>query len=257
MRNDQTRTIFTAQECETTSRLLAKIVLLGGLIITSVYLLTPVTATAAIARSISAGGSTASSTGLTAYRYDQAQSAMGQGDFELAGLRLTLLAEQGHREAQYLLGIAYGSGLGVTLDTREAARWYERAAAGGHRDAQYNLGVAYSMGIGVAVDSARAVNWWQKAAARGSTDAQFNLGLMYAQGEGVTQDMLEASKWWLKAALQGDAAAQYALGLMYVRGDGIAQDLNKALKWWFLSASQGFERAQSALGKLGLAVTPR
>ena len=258
MGNDYTRTISTAQECETTAQLLLKIALLGSLIIASAYMLTPFTAQAAVARLDHVGlpfASSVANAGLIAHRYSQVRAAMEQGDFELASLPLTLLAEQGHSEAQYLLGIAHGTGLGVTHDMRESVRWYKRAAVNGHRDAQYNLGVAYSMGTGIAIDATKAVSWWHKAAVQDSTDAQFNLGLMYAQGEGVNKDMLEASKWWLKAALRGDAAAQYALGLMYVRGDGVAQDLNQALKWWYLSASQGFERAQSALRKLGLIVT--
>jgi TPR repeat protein len=49
-------------------------------------------------------------------------------------------AEQGHTEAQIMLGIAYENGLGVDKDTSEAVVWYRRAAANGYADAQFEMG---------------------------------------------------------------------------------------------------------------------
>ena len=189
-------------------------------------------------------------TGLLNHRFRKAQEAAEQGDYDQAALILRLLAEQGRPDPQFLLGLAYSSGVGIKLDRQQAIRWYQRAAAQGHVDAQYHLGMAYTTGKGVNSDNIKAAGWWRKAAVQGNTDAQFNLGLLYAQGEGVVKNMMEAARWWFQAASHGDAAAQYALGLMYVRGEGVSQDLNEAVKWWYLAASQGFERAQDALQML-------
>lgn len=196
-------------------------------------------------------------TGLLNHRFRKAQEAAEQENYDQAALILRLLAEQGHPDPQFLLGLAYSSGLGIKLDRQQAIRWYQRAAEQGHVDAQYNMGVVYATGNGVAIDATKAAGWFHRAALQGSTEAQFNLGLFYANGTGVPKNMFQAGHWWYQAAMHGDAAAQYALGLMFVRGDGVPQDINKAMHWWYLSASQGFELAQNALHELGLIVLPQ
>ena len=212
----------------------------------------PAHETALTARQISVDGLTKDiqSTGLSAHRFMEVETALEQEQYEQVALPLQLLALQGHQDAQFLLGLVYSNGLGVGSDLQQAIHWYELAAKQGHIDAQYNLGVAYSTGKGVNSDNIKAAGWWRKAAVQGNTDAQFNLGLLYAQGQGVVKNLMEAARWWFQAASHGDPAAQYALGLMYVRGEGVSQDLNEAVKWWYLAATQGFERAQDALQML-------
>ncbi|MDX1487059.1 MAG: tetratricopeptide repeat protein, partial [Acidiferrobacterales bacterium] len=215
---------------------LAKLLLYTSLVFTAAAFLIPTGSHAAV----SADGSAFQATitpeiakrGALQQHFREAKEALEVEDLERGHELLRLLAEQGHVDAQFMLGIIYSSGVGLPEDMGRAAHWYRQAAEQGHVDAQYNLGVAYSMGSGVVADSMQAASWYEKAAYQGSTDAQFNLGLLYAQGDGVSKDMLEAAKWWYKAAAKGDAAAQYALGLMYVRGDGVAQNIDEALKWW-------------------------
>lgn len=255
--------------------------LIGGFILTVPYLLVPAPADATITRHDRGTETTAPAshllapqvegdrsddprltheilnTGLLNHRFRKAQEAAEQEDYDQAALILILLAEQGHPDAQFLLGLAYSSGLGVKLDRQQAIRWYQRAAEQGHVDAQYNMGVAYVTGNGVAADATKAAGWYRRAALQGSTEAQFNLGLLYANGAGVPKNMFQASHWWYQAAMHGDAAAQYALGLMFVRGDGVPQDINEGVHWWYLSASQGFELAQNALHELGIIVLPQ
>jgi TPR repeat protein len=45
-------------------------------------------------------------------------------------------AEQGHAEAQFLLGVMYREGEGVPQDFAEAQVWFNLAAAQGHRGAK-------------------------------------------------------------------------------------------------------------------------
>ena len=80
----------------------------------------------------------------------------------------------------------------------------------GHADAQYNLGVMYNNGQGVTQDYAEAMRWFRKAAEQGWAEAQYNLGVMYNNGQGVTQDYVQAAKWYRKAAEQGLADAQHS-----------------------------------------------
>ena len=77
----------------------------------------------------------------------------------------------------------------------------------GHVDAQYNLGLMYKNGQGVLQDYGAAVKWYRKAAERGYASAQINLGLMYYDGEGVSQDTIAAHMWWNIAAANGRTTA--------------------------------------------------
>jgi localization factor PodJL len=56
-------------------------------------------------------------------------------------------------------------------DPRAALHWFHAAAEHGVKDSQYNLGVIYSRGIGVSVDRREAYKWFAIAAASGDEDA--------------------------------------------------------------------------------------
>ena len=49
-------------------------------------------------------------------------------------------AEKGDSTAQYFLGAMYAKGEGVPKDNAEAVKWFRKAAEQGHTDAQYILG---------------------------------------------------------------------------------------------------------------------
>jgi TPR repeat protein len=48
-------------------------------------------------------------------------------------------ADQGHSGAQYLLGLCYYYGEGVTKDHAEAKKWLSKSAAQGNKDAKVAL----------------------------------------------------------------------------------------------------------------------
>ena len=54
-------------------------------------------------------------------------AAYEKGDYVTAFQGSKYLAEQGHAEAQYKLGVLYNKGHGVTQDYKEAAKWYQEA----------------------------------------------------------------------------------------------------------------------------------
>jgi hypothetical protein len=82
--------------------------------------------------------------------------AYQRGDFEAALQEWRPLAEQGHAEAQFNLGIMYDVGRGLAQDLTEAAKWYRKAADQGYSEAQFFLGFLYTAGLGVAQDNAEA-----------------------------------------------------------------------------------------------------
>jgi len=80
-----------------------------------------------------------------------------------------LAAEQGYREGFWLLGLAYGCGIGVSdSDMEEAAKWFERAAYEPHPQAAQQLGRMYARGIGVLKSPLNAYKWlmWGKLMAK-------------------------------------------------------------------------------------------
>ena len=126
--------------------------------------------------------------------------AYERGDYATALVEWVPLAEQGHADAQFYLGILYDLGIGVPQDYAEAVKWYRLAVEQGNANAQNNLGVMYHDGDGVTQDYAEAVKWYRPAADQGMTKSQINIGFMHQYGKGVTQDYVQAHKWYNIAA---------------------------------------------------------
>jgi TPR repeat protein len=123
-------------------------------------------------------------------------------------------------------------------DYGEAYRLFEPLAEQGHANAQFNLGVMYYKGQGVPQDYAEAAKWYRKTAEQGDAKAQFNLGFLYENGRGVPQNYAEAAKWYRKAAEQGNIKAQVNLGVMYYKGQGVSQNYILAHMWINLGVSR-------------------
>lgn len=126
--------------------------------------------------------------------------------------QLWLPAHRGDPNAQYSLGLMYGSGNGIAKNLTEAAKWYRRAADQGHAKAQAMLGLLFNTGQGVPQSHTEAVKWWRKAADQGDPDARFNLGMAYWKGEGVAQDFDKASALFRSMAPAGSSYARSVLG---------------------------------------------
>lgn len=156
-------------------------------------------------------------------------------------------AENGHVEAQFVLGTMYRTGRGVKKNTREAAEWYQRAANAGNAWAQFSLGNMRIDGEGVERNFSDGVRLYRLAAGQGHREAQYNLGALYYNGDGVRRDYAEAEKWFVQAASRGDSSAQYALGRMYsTPHEGIPLDRVRAHAWYTLAADGGHRKAVGA-----------
>ena len=161
------------------------------------------------------------------------------------------VAEGGDARAQFILGLCYVSGRGVSKDTAQALKWFHKAADQGLDEAQYTLGCCYNGDDGFPKDSGEAVKWWGIAAAQGYADAQYCLGLKYFVGEGVAKNPAAAAKWWKKAAEQNHGDAQYFLGLSYSLGLGVPKIQEQAIYWLRKAVANGNGNALAALKKLG------
>ena len=181
-------------------------------------------------------------TSAFAQDFQKGLEAAQSGDFATALQEWRPLAEQGHADAQFNLGIMYDNGDGVSQDYAEAVKWYQLAAEQGDAYAQGNLGIMYYKGKGVEQDYAEAAKWYRKAAEQGYAQAQGNLGNMYDNGQGVPQDYAEALRLYRLAAEQGYAIAQYNLGVMYFNGEGsLRKDNSLAYMWFHLLLINGNE----------------
>jgi len=196
-------------------------------------------------------------------------------------------AEAGHAEAQFLLGLAYGSGQGIKKDRASAVAWYRRAAAqnqahaqfllglallrgdgtakdtnkasewfgksarNGNAGAQYQLAIAYGQGQGVKQDAAASAQWFERAAEQGHADAQYRAGEAYQIGRGVRENRAWASRWFAKAALQGVTNGQYMTGMAYAAGSGVPQDFTTAYRWLWIAADRGYEKAGPYRDRIG------
>lgn len=193
---------------------------------------------------------------------------------------LASAAPRGNAEAQYLLGLLYQNGDGVTADTKAALNWFLAAAEEQHPEAQLALARLYlaapedsrnaetgmtwlrrSAGNGVAQaqfelalalgDSAEAFEWLWRAAEVGHPLAQRDLGTRYLQGTGGAEaNPSEAFRWLQAAAQAGDPGAMHNIAIALGSGTGTDKDLTEAARWFRAGAEQGLGRSMVALAGL-------
>jgi uncharacterized protein len=127
-------------------------------------------------------------------------------------------AEGGDAEGQYLLGLAYNSGQGVTEDSERTAYWLRRAATKGFSRAQFAYGSRLYWGWGnIALNKKEGFEWWLVAAENGNAAAMLEVGRTYLYGrEGVPgQDLAQAEKYFNQALSAGAVEAETLFGLLY------------------------------------------
>lgn len=111
--------------------------------------------------------------------------------------------KKGDSQSQYEFGKAYWH----REDYVNALPWLKAAADQGHVEAQYLLGMAYLQGRGTVQNYRTALEQFTKAADRGHIDAEYELGLIYRDGLSVPRDRETAYVWLNLAAAQGHAEA--------------------------------------------------
>lgn len=171
---------------------------------------------------------------------------LGRADLASAAKLYQVLADFGHAESQYRLGVLCDDGgAGFAKDHKQAFTCFDKAAKQGHLLAQYRLGKCYAEAKGVTRDYGKAVECFRAAAERGCLEAQYELAHCYAAGRGVAREPGAAVEWLSKAANQGSAPAQYELGVGHYDGG----EHDEAVKWFRKAAEQGHTLAQYRLGE--------
>lgn len=170
--------------------------------------------------------------------------AYEKGNFNLALVEFSELAEAGFHEAQYNLGVMYDNGHGVNEDDETAFKWFLAAAEGGISQAQFNLGEMYRSGEGTEQNLSQALKWLMRSADSGDVDSYFSLGLTFEAGASES-DYANALRWYVKGAEAGHAPSQSSLAALYANGLGVQVSLVKAYMWASLASLAGIEGANS------------
>lgn len=163
-------------------------------------------------------------------------------------------AEAGDANAQFMLGLVYERGLGVTPDPALARQWYERAAR--QKEPRATLALGLMLAGGSAVDQAAAREWLARAADSGAIEAQLTLGVMAETGRGGAADPAAARRWYGIAAGSGEPRALNNLALLLAEGRGGDADPAGARKLLEQAAAQGFAPAFLNLGRLLASAPP-
>ncbi|KAI9193055.1 uncharacterized protein BJ171DRAFT_466681 [Polychytrium aggregatum] len=161
-----------------------------------------------------------------------------------------LLGSQQDWLCRHLMAVCLLYGFGTMQDRTKAARIFEELANDGHSDSQFWIGMCYCCGGGVSQDRSKAAEWFGKSADLGNSYGQWWVGVSYLGGFGVTQDLPKAVEWLHKSAEQGNRYGQNDLGYCYRRGCGVTENIGTALYWFRKSAEQGHDAAIDSLGDL-------
>ena len=162
-------------------------------------------------------------------------------------------ADQGFQKSILALQQLYKSNLELRPEFQAAKTFFTTTLAkaeSGDSDAQYNLGKLYETGNGTTQDSKEAVKWYSKAAVLDCQKAQEALGDFLYSGRNGSIDFAEAAKWYEKSEeKQGNALVELHLAQIYFNGIQVKKDLNKAWNWISKSSSNGSKIASIYIEK--------
>ncbi len=188
---------------------------------------------------------------------DQTQTAAIVVPEAITPASLANAAKDGDPLALFEIGARYTDGRGVAVDLKEAARWYELAAARDFAPAEYRLANLYEKGQGVERDLEHARKLYEVAANKGNASAMHNLAVLLATGIGnAAPDFDGAAKWFQKASELGVRDSQFNLAILYARGNGVKQDLEESYKWFAIAARDGDRDAAGKRDEVANAMRP-
>lgn len=122
----------------------------------------------------------------------------------------------------------------------------------GHPDALYDVGVAYAFGNGITKDINIARGYFQQSAAKGNSRAAFNMAAIYKKGLGVKKDYNIAMGYMLDAVKGGDVETYYGMGNFYYLGIGVKASREQAVFWYLKGARADDKNCQEQLKKMGI-----
>jgi len=117
-----------------------------------------------------------------------------------------------------------------TKDCKEYFKAYKILTKRGHSEAMATLGELYYAGYGTDKNTKQALKWFRRAAKFGITSAQYKAGILYLQ-ESDYQDIDKGLSLLKKSTKHSFSPGAFALGKVYLNGGLVTQDLAKADEW--------------------------
>lgn len=154
---------------------------------------------------------------------------------------------------QYLLGVCYSEGLGVTKNDIQALHWYKQAAEqGGYSLAQAYLGYYYYT-LGMKHLQSTPATPCSTPSAFPSTPCPMTpmtpiTPRRYLADNNAQQYFEEAVRWYRLAAEQAYSPAECNLGMCYEHGHGVIRNVFEAMQWYRRAANQSNAIALYNLG---------
>ncbi len=169
-------------------------------------------------------------------------------DYFRASYHFRNAADENHLQAALEYGLLCFRPSGNLKKNFSAAQKYLTLAADGGLDqAQYLLGYLYRTGL-IPLDLEKAVEYLEKAKEQGNSLSALELAMLYQQPE--CQNYQKAFECARMAVAHGIAEAKLILGNLYFWGRGCAADMNKAYEMYSAAATHGLYYAVVMMKKI-------
>lgn len=157
------------------------------------------------------------------------------GQYEKSLELLKPMAQSGDAQAQFLMALVYSNvwhWIGDD-DAFMAEKWFSKAAENGHLQAQIMLGDLYAIDAHIPARLHRAVKWYKKSIAAGNIEAGRKLATLYLKHRNVIGEDINSVGLLIEAADKGDYKSAVLLAWLYKKGCyGFSLDTMKFQYWW-------------------------
>ena len=158
-------------------------------------------------------------------------------------------ADEGNPQAQNEIGNRFYFGIGISKDSAEAVKWWQKSATQKFPPAELDLGLAYLKGDGVSKDEQEGIRLLRLGVDAGLPRAKEAMGMFYFLGAfGLPKDYTQAFNWFKAAAQDNYPPAQYYLAECFRDGKGTQTNLVEAIIWFEQAASNNMPNAEVILG---------
>jgi uncharacterized protein len=160
------------------------------------------------------------------------------------------LADAGHAESQFNLGVMLQNSKEIPNDDRAALGWHEKAAARGYGEANCHVGNLLRKLSRDSESLARARNAYLRGAEMGEAVCMHNAAAVLLAGEGGPRDIAAGAIWLTKAAEAGLIESQLKLGTAHLHGNYGLNDREMARLWLGKAANAGDMHAMHNLASM-------
>ena len=161
----------------------------------------------------------------------------------------TQINQQQIADTNYLLGMMYLNGYGVTKDIDKAVKILALAADNKHLKACMELGNIFT---NITYQPYEAFKYFQIAALQDNKVAQYQIANHLELGKGTDKNIPEAIKWYTESAQAQYAPAQHKLANLLIADKSDISNINKAIEWYKQAVAKRYYASYFELAKVYL-----